>query len=557
MQLYMNLMTFTSGIQRIDGLPAEFHDPINDCFDQACTLITQKLNILEDQLRRANRVIFGSKSERYDVPGQQCIGGVSEQDNLHTAMTLDDVLAATDEAALRNDSVPAHVAHAQHKAADKLRAQKEKKSTGGGRAVFPAWLEEIKRTVALPESERLDAHGYPLPCIGYKTSKSLGYQGAQYFIDVEERAVYGKPFDEDVKRVVTPSTLMYEKSTLSNSLIAYVVHAKFHDHLPLYRIEQHLETAGLNTFTRQKMGRALIQVALDEKMQCVCDAINAEILAQPVVQIDDTTCRMLNPDNKKCQITRFWALTNGKNAWYRHSLTRAGHVCFDILKNYAGHVQCDDYAGHNSVFIADERIRVACMAHIRRKFEESLGESFAEAMVRLIQSLYAIETYLKESDAPEDDKDEHRHLYARPILIHLYAELDKAVASALYTPKSSLGRAISYAIKQRAAMFEYLEHGFLDIDNNNCERAMRRIALGRKNYLFVGNEDGGKTVATWCTITETCRRHLINAEEYLNWLFTKLKEPGVTQIDYAALTPSMYDKIRERPESNETSVDCK
>ena len=326
-------MTFTSGIQRIDGLPAEFHDPINDCFDQACTLITQKLNILEDQLRRANRVIFGSKSERYDVPGQQCIGGVSEQDNLHTAMTLDDVLAATDEAALRNDSVPAHVAHAQHKAADKLRAQKEKKSTGGGRAVFPAWLEEIKRTVALPESERLDAHGYPLPCIGYKTSKSLGYQGAQYFIDVEERAVYGKPFDEDVKRVVTPSTLMYEKSTLSNSLIAYVVHAKFHDHLPLYRIEQHLETAGLNTFTRQKMGRAVIQVALDEKMQCVCDAINAEILAQPVVQIDDTTCRMLNPDNKKCQITRFWALTNGKNAWYRHSLTRAGHVCFDIQKN--------------------------------------------------------------------------------------------------------------------------------------------------------------------------------------------------------------------------------
>jgi len=468
MRLYMEFMTFRLGMEQIDGLNADFHEPLDACFDNACTLLKQKLEILEDQLRRANRVIFGRRSERYDVPGQQCIGGVGSEAELHMALTLDGVLTANDADTLRAGTVPGSVARAQKNAEDHLAAGRAQKSTGGGRAIFPAWLEEIKRTTALPESKRLDGRGNPLPCIGYKTTKSLGYQGAKYFIDVEERAVYGKPFNEDVKRVVAPSTLMYEKSSLSNSLIAHLVHAKFHDHLPLYRIEQHLEAAGLETYTRQKMGRALMQVALDENVQGVCDAINREILANPVVQLDDTTCRILKPGNKKCQITRFWVVTNGKNAWYQHALSRAGHVCHGILKDYTGHVQCDDYAGHNVLFIGDGRIRVACMAHIRRKFEEQIGESFAEAMVRLIQSLYAIETYLRDSDATEAEKDEHRHLHARPILIHLYAELEKAAASALYTPKSSLGRAISYAIKQRDAMFEYLEHGFLDIDNNNC-----------------------------------------------------------------------------------------
>ena len=256
---------------------------------------------------------------------------------------------------------------------------------------------------------------------------------------------------------------------------------------------------------------------------------------------------MLKPGAKKCAITRIWAITNGKNAWYHHSLTRGADACFEILDGYQGHVQCDDYGGHNRSFRELEIIRAACMAHIRRKFFDCIPEVFAKEIVKLIQSLYDIEELLRLKESSDQEKADYRHEQARPILLHIYELLDKATASALYTPKSHLGRAISYAVKQRAAMFEYLEHGFIDIDNNNCERAMRRIAMGRKNYLFVGNEDGGKAVATWCTITETCRRHLINAEEYLNWLFTKLKEPSKTQIDYAVLTPSMYDKIRERP----------
>lgn len=541
----MNISILEDKLTCIDGLDPGFYESIVACFTQLMDLQNQKIKILEDQLRKVQRLYFGRKSERFDTPGQQCIEGVTSSDQLLTAQTLDDVLAATELDELQPQSLSNKLKNLDGEAKrcfDNL--TKKQKMTSGGRLDFPAHLKEVETVIELPESERMDKNGETLPCVGYKTTKCLGYRSAEYVVQIEKRAIYGRPFNDEQHRVVTPTRMIYAKSSLSNELIASLIHAKFANHLPMYRIEQHFEAAGINNFTRRKLSRALIHVAHLPKVQLVYDAIKSEILQHPSVQLDDTTCPMLKPGTKKTATTRIWALTNGKNAWYHHALNRSGSVCFELLKDYSGHIQCDDYGGHNCLFVDEQRQRVACMAHIRRKFYDIIQEPFANEMVRLIQKLYNIETYLKKADTSPLDRVRYRQRHAEPLLNYLFKQLDTASQNALYVPQSSLGKAISYARKQRSAMFKYIEYGHLDIDNNNCERAMRRIALGRKNYLFVGNEDGGKTVSVWCTIVETCRRHQINAEQYLNWLFARVTDPSLRLISSSDLTPHAYSKSR-------------
>ena len=280
MVLSMNISTFKAGLEQFDILSDDARNYIESVVD----LQAQKIQILEEQLRIARRTMFGRKSERYDEPGQERIDELREQTDIHLAQTLDSVLAATDAdglgAAEANQGIKRKQADTEKKLAKALKDQKKKT---GGRFSLPEHLKKVETVIELPEDQRLDSQGNPLVIVDYVCTESLGYHPAEYFTEVEKRAIYGRPYNDDVKKVITPSQRIFEKSQLSNGFIAALVHAKFHDHMPMYRIEQHLETAGLAHFPRQKLGRALMHVALLPSLQSVYAAIKAEICAQPVI----------------------------------------------------------------------------------------------------------------------------------------------------------------------------------------------------------------------------------------------------------------------------------
>jgi hypothetical protein len=184
--------------------------------------------------------------------------------------------------------------------------------------------------------------------------------------------------------------------------------------------------------------------------------------------------------------------------------TRSREGPEEWLDGYQGYLQADAFSGYDAMFKLGHVIEVACWAHARRKFFEakSTDAPRAHQMLAFIGQLYDIERKAKELD--DDRRLSLRQEVSSPILNQIGTWLDDNARSAL--PKSPIGQAIAYARSNWAALNRYLEAGYLAIDNNAAERAIKNVVIGRKNYLFCGSDEGGRTAATIYSITVTCKR---------------------------------------------------
>ncbi len=241
----------------------------------------------------------------------------------------------------------------------------------------------------------------------------------------------------------------------------------------------------------------------------------------------------------KCTTARIWTYVRDERpwnsqappaAWYRFSADRKGAHPADHLSHFRGWMHADGYAGFNELYRGGDIREVACMAHIRRKFVDvfqSEGSVIAEEAIRRIAALYAVEKDAR-GLAPED-RVRLRQDRAKPILddleIWLGAQLRKI------SGKSELAKAIRYALTRIKKLRPYLDHGFLDIDNNPAERAMKTVALGRKNYLFVGSEGGGKAAATAYTLIETAKLNGVEPQAWLTQVLASIADHKITRID--------------------------
>jgi len=178
------------------------------------------------------------------------------------------------------------------------------------------------------------------------------------------------------------------------------------------------------------------------------------------------------------------------------------------------------------VFLPNSCERIACMAHIRRKFIEaqSAAKSSANKVLMLIAELYKLERQLKER-TPEE-RFERRKKKAFPLLKKLYRTIRAQRKSTL--PQSVNSKALNYAWEQRVPMLRYLRDGRFEIDNNLIENQMRPVALGRKNYLFASSHEGAKRAAVLYTILNTCKLNEVNAFQYLYDVLRKVHVPGVS-----------------------------
>ena len=336
-----------------------------------------------------------------------------------------------------------------------------------------------------------------------------------------------------------------ERGRPGPGLLAHVLVSKYADHLPLYRQSQIFDREGLDLDRSTLADWVGKTTALLEPL---ADAIGRHVLSAEAIFADDTPISMLAPGTGKTQTARFWTYARDERpwggeappaAWYRFSGDRKGQHPKDHLARYRGWMHADGYAGFEDLYRGGAIREVACMAHVRRKFVDihrSQASPIAEEAIGRIAQLYAVEKEARGS--PPDRRTELRRTHAAPI----FDDLERWLAIQLTTisGKSPLASAIRYALTRMERLRPYLDNGILELDNNTAERGMRTVALGRKNYLFVGSEAGGKAAAIAYTLIETAKLNGIDPNAWLADTLARIPDYKITKVD--ELLPWLWNR---------------
>ncbi|MCP5073482.1 MAG: IS66 family transposase, partial [Rhodobacteraceae bacterium] len=325
-----------------------------------------------------------------------------------------------------------------------------------------------------------------------------------------------------------------ERGRPGPGLLAHVLVNKYADHCPLYRQSQIFGREGIDLDRSTLAGWVGKSAMLLEPL---ADAIGRYVRSGQAIFADDTPIKM--QAKGKCATARIWtyvrderpwASTDPPAAWYKFSTDRQGKHPSDHLSQFKGWMHADGYAGFNELYSSGAVYEVACMAHVRRKFVDIVkanGLEIAEEAIKRIARLYAVEKEARGKCPAE--RVQLRQEKAKPVFDELETWLQAQLPK--ISGKSELAKAIRYALTRMKKLRCYLDHGFLELDNNAAERAMRPVALGRKNYLFVGSEGGGKAAAIAYTLIETAKLNGVDPQAWLTHVLAKIADHKITRLD--------------------------
>jgi len=266
--------------------------------------------------------------------------------------------------------------------------------------------------------------------------------------------------------------------------------------------------------------------------------------------MDETTVQVLREsDRANTTKSYMWVARGGTPGkpvvLFRYHPTRAGSVAAEMLGNFKGYLQTDGYSGYEALGEREGLRHLGCLAHVRRKFvevEKSAGKKAkggtAHAALDLIGKIYDVERQAEKQQLDPEQIKALRAAKSRPILDKLGALLNARVATT--PPKSLLGKAIGYALKQWNRLVVYLEDGRLRPDNNLAENAIRPFAVGRKNWLFSGHPRGADASATLYSLLETAKANGLEPYRYLRYLF-ELLPTAISDVQRKALLPQYID----------------
>jgi transposase len=325
------------------------------------------------------------------------------------------------------------------------------------------------------------------------------------------------------------------RSYAGPGLLAHVLVAKFADHTPLHRQSEIYAREGVDLDRSTLAGWVGASSAL---LAPLVDAVRDHVLAASKVHADDTPVPVLAPGNGRTKTGRLWAyVRDGRPcgdatppaAWLAFSADRRGEHPQGHLKSFRGTLQADAYAGFHPLYEGGRIIEAACWAHSRRKFHDILAATqspTASEAIRRIGELYAIEKEVRGS--PPEIRLAIRQARARPVMEDLRAWFEATLQT--LSAKSDMAGAIRYALSRWTALTRYLDDGEVEIDNNAAERALRVVALGRKNYLFAGSNRGGERAAAFYALIGTAKLNGINPELYLRHVLTRIGEHPINRI---------------------------
>lgn len=332
-------------------------------------------------------------------------------------------------------------------------------------------------------------------------------------------------------------------------LLAHLIVSKYVDHLPLYRLQRIYERQGL-FLPRSTLCDWLAACA--DLLQPLYARMMQIVLQSRVLHTDDTIVKMQELKTHLLITARLWVYVGDAAHPYNvfdFTRTRQRDGPQRFLADYRGYLQADAFSGYDGLYLPDAAtatariVEVACNAHARRKFYEARGSDALRAHRALAyyRQLYELESSASRNSFDETQRLRMRQELALPILERFRLWLESERADVL--PKSPLGEAIAYALRNWTALLRYTEAGFLAIDNNVSEREMKRIAIGRKNWLFVGSPKGGATASVLFSFTSTCQRLGVEPWSYLEDILARLPATAADDID--ALLPDRWQALRK------------
>ena len=387
----------------------------------------------------------------------------------------------------------------------------------------------------LSPGEACDHCGGKLKTLGEDVTEELEYVPGRFVVNRIVRPRMACSCCEKIVQAPLPSRPI-ERGRPGPGLLAHVLVSKYADHSPLYSQSQIFEREGIDLDRSTLADWVGQSTAL---LDPLADAIGRHVLNGQAIFADDTPVKMLAPGSGKTKTARLWAYVRDERpwvgeaptaAWYQFSPDRKGARPSEHLANYTGWMHADGYAGFEELYRSGRVHEVACMSHIRRKFVDvhaSQGSAIAEETIRRIARLYGIEKQAR--GLPPDKRAKIRQEKARPIFDDLEAWLHIQLTK--ISSKTPLASAIRYALTRMKRLRPYLKNGFLELDNNTAERSMRPIALGRKNYLFMGSERGGKSAAIAYTLIETAKLNGVDPQAWLTDTLGRIADHKISKLD--------------------------
>ncbi len=401
------------------------------------------------------------------------------------------------------------------------------------RREFPAHLPREAKIITPSETACPDCGG-ALKGLGEDVSEMLELEPVRFKVIRCVRPKLACASCDTIVQAPAPARPI-ERGMAGPGLLAHVLVGKYADHLPLYRQAEIYAREGVEldrTLLAQWVGSTSALLAP------LTDALRKHVFTADVVHADDTPIPVLAPGRGKTKTGRLWTYVRDERpsagtvapaVWFAYTADRKGEHPQRHLHDFAGILQADGYAGFSKIYDGGCVTEAACWAHVRRKFVDlhELHQSpvAAQALER-IGALYAIEQEIW--GRPTDERRAVRQARSRPLLEAMHTWLQQTLAT--LSQKSAAAKSIRYALSRWDALGRYCDDGRIAIDNNAAERALRCVALGRKNFLFAGSDAGGERAAAIYSLLGSAKLNGHDPEAFLREVLTCIGEHPISRI---------------------------
>lgn len=410
----------------------------------------------------------------------------------------------------------------------------ETRRTKRERRPLPEHLPRETRKIP-PKHTACPDCGGELKHLGEDVSEMLEYVPASFVVirQVREKLACGRC--DKIVQAEAPSRPI-ARGMAGPGLLAHVLVSKYGDHLPLYRQEEIYERQGV------ELDRATLADWVGQTsalLQPLVEALRRHVMSATKLHADDTPVPVLAPGLGKTKLGRLWTYvrddrptgdTTPAAVWFAYSPDRKGEHPAAHLRSFTGTLQADAYAGFDPLYETGRIQEAACWAHVRRKFYDlhvAHNSPVAQEALRRIRELYAIEADIR-GKQPEERR-RVRNERSRPLLESLKQWFEEILGK--LSKKSETAQAVRYALGRWEALLRYVDDGRLEMDNNAAERALRVVALGRKNYLFAGSDRGGERAAAIYSLVGTAKLNGVDPETYLRDVLSRIADHPVNRIE--------------------------
>lgn len=481
--------------------------------------LQQKIVVLEEQLAWFKRQIFGKRSER----------DVSHVDPKQLEFEGFETLPRSDP---EKKTVASH----------SRRAPKQK---GKDTIVLPQDLPVETTIVDIPEEQKTCKDtGLPLVKIGEERTLKIAYKPGSFYLKEIIRPKYAHPKQEEkgILSAELPESFL-TRCRADESFLAFILTKKFADHMPLYRICEGLERNGIK-ISRKLLSQWVVRCGMALKL--LHNVMTEHILKSENIFIDESPVKI--QDKGKCKTGFMWVTVGGQGSdppyrIYNFKENRRHHNALDILQGYQGNLHSDKYGAYEKLTKKKTINWCPCYSHIRRKFFEAETGDIAlkKWVLRKIKYLFLLER-VAWGRSPEE-RLKIRKEKEIPLIDELITKIKGRLTDGKILPKSKLREAIGYFCRLIPHLKNYTKSPWARLDNNVAERAVRPLALGRKNWLFFGSLEGGEAGGIILSLVQTCRGLKINPLEYLEDVMRRLMSHNAQKL--YELLPDQWQKAQK------------